>query len=362
MTSQRLTHDAITDIVQRIEPTWTVREATLATAGYHLVYHLDIETGDGSRQCVLKATPPEGDPVCGEEARMLAVLGAHTDLPVPEVLGVVDDDPDLPTPLFLASELPGANDDRTALAEFSDAEIEALGRSTGRHLARLHGLDAVDGYGFVGVDTAGTLDGGRPDAAREAITVEEPTDSWETYVREERDRVLGVLEETRFDDIAPEVEPTLDAYVEDLSGDFWPVLGRIDQSLDNVLTDPDTREVTGLLDWEFCVATTPGYDIEFVAESLSGGHLTLLPEYPDPRDALREAILAGYREAGGEAVVEQFRANRECYELLTHLHAMLNFDPWFDDIDVVDVTDEQRAAAAREARERVRSMIGDGPA
>lgn len=273
----------------------------------------------------------------------------------------MDDHSSLPTPLFVAAECPGANVDRTAIGEFSAGEIEALGRSTGRYLARLHDLDVVDGYGFVGVETGPTLAGGRPDPAPSQVRVEDPTDDWETYLRDERDRLLAALEETRFDDLAPVVQPALDGSIADLVGEFEPVLCRIDQSLDNVVTDPESRAVTGLLDWEFCVAATPGYDLEFVADSLAGGHLPLLPDRPNPRSAIRDAMLEGYRRAGDEAVVEQFRHNRPCYELLAGLHAMLNFEGWFDTVDVVDVTDEQRAAAARAARERVETLVDDGP-
>jgi aminoglycoside phosphotransferase (APT) family kinase protein len=360
MTNRTLTDETITEIVQLLEPTWSVREASLATAGFHIVYHLDIETATGSRQCILKATPPDADPVCGDEARLLAILNSHTDLPVPEVLGVVDEHPEFPTPMFLATELPGSNHDRTALTDYSTAQIEALGRSTGRHLAALHDL-TVDAYGFVGIDRGESLTGGRPSADRSQVVVEDPIDDWIEYLDQERERVCDTLENTRFADLEAIVRPALAAEIDDLTGEFEPVVARIDQSLDNVLVDPGTHEVVGLLDWEFCVAATPAYDIEFVAESLSGGHLTLVPEHPNPRDRIRSAILEGYREAGGESVVEQFHANRRCYEFLNTAHAMTTFEPWFDDIDVGDATERQRDAAAASLRDRALELIEEGP-
>jgi aminoglycoside phosphotransferase (APT) family kinase protein len=352
-------HETIAEIVQQIEPDWRVQDATEATAGYHITYFLTVETPAGDERCVLKATPDDGDPVCGDEARMLAILDAHTDLPVPEVLGVIDEDDALPTPLFLAAELPGRNADRTELSTFSAAQIDELAHSTGRHLAALHDLDAVDGFGFVDVDPDEQLQGGKPSSSLTQVSVENPVYSWSEYLDQEYDRVLDRFDGHRFEEMVPTIQPAFETCVERLGGDGTPVITRIDQSLDNQVVDPETGAVTGLLDWEFCVAATPAYDIAFVAHSLDGGHLTYLPEQPDHHEQILNSVLAGYREAGDEAVVEQFRANRACYELLSMNHKLLNFDFWFDEIDIVDVTDEQRSAAADPLRERTREIAAE---
>lgn len=351
-----ISHETISEMVQRIEPTWVVREATPADDGHHVVYHLDIETKTGRRQCVLKATPPEKSPTCDDEARLLAILGARTSLPVPEVLGVVDEHEEVPAPLFISSTLPGANYNRTKLPEFSEATIGRLARSTGRHLAELHGLDAVDAYGFVDVDADETRTGGRPRATVEQIVVRGPVHSWTDYLTAEADRILTRLDATRFGDLCPTVEPVLEARIDDLSGTFTPVVARIDQSLDNVLLDSETGAVTGLLDWEFCVAATPAYDLSFVEHSLAGGHWTLLPGSPDHREVIRSAMLDGYSDASSSRIVEQVHENRECYALLVALHTMLNFDGWLARSGTFDVTAQQREKAAAQLRKRVESV------
>jgi hypothetical protein len=96
-----LSTDAITKGVQLIEPTCDVVGATSAEHGHHIVYFLILATGDGKQRAVLKATPDGKSPVCGEEARMQAILDAHTAIPIPEVFGVVDSHDDLPAPFLL---------------------------------------------------------------------------------------------------------------------------------------------------------------------------------------------------------------------------------------------------------------------
>lgn len=349
--------ETVAKMVQRIEPTWMVREATPATDGHHIVYHLDVDAEAGRRQCVLKATPPGKSPTCGDEARMLAILDAQTSIPVPKVLGVVDDHTDLPAPFFLSSTVPGANYGRTALTEFSAADVERLARSTGRHLAALHRFDAVDAYGFVAIDTDETLDGERPGDDAEHVVVRESANSWTDYLESEAERLAAGLAETRFGGLYADVRPALEARIERLSGEFDSVVARIDQSLDNVLLDPETHAVTGLLDWEFCVAATPAYDLSFVAHSLAGGHWALLPDVPDRRETIQSALLDAYREAGSPRAVEKFHENEDCYVTLARLHSMCHFENW---VDRIDATDERREEAARVLRARVTEVLDDG--
>lgn len=345
--------ETITEMVQRIEPAWEVREATPASKGHHIVYHLDVETGTGCNRYVLKGTPSGKPSTCGDEARMLVLLDAHTSIPVPDVLGVVDEHETFPDPFFLASRLQGTNHRRTALGDFSKAAIERLARSTGRHLATLHGLDAVDAYGFVTIDANETLDGGRASADIGQVTVPDPTHSWTDYLAAEADRMVASLEETQFGDLCSTVCPVLEAQIGRLTGEFDPVIARIDQSLDNVLLDPETGAVTGLLDWEFCVAATPAYDLAFVEYSLNGGHWATVPGIPDYRKTIRTSLLDGYREVGPAHVVEQFHENYDHYALLACLHLMANFEDWCDQ---ADVTDDQREAAVDPLRKRVESF------
>lgn len=347
-----VSNEMIARMVRRVEPNWRVEEATAAADGHHVVYFLDIETESGCRDCVLKATPQGKPPACGDEARLLSVLGAHSDLPVPEVYGVLDEHEDLPTPFFLASCLPGENYGRTDVTRLSDQVVEAVAHSSGRHLAALHDVDAVDGYGSVAVEREEPLRGGRPASDLGRVVVTDAFDAWEGYLRDSAAGTLDGLADTRFGDLRPNVRAALDRRIDALRGEFRPAIARIDHSLDNLLVDAVSGAVTGMVDWEFCLATTPGYDLAFVVHSLNGGLWATLPGVPDRREVIRTALLDGYRAAGGEPRgVDEFRENRECYALLAWTHAMLNFEDWFD---LIGETDVRRAAAEEALRERVR--------
>jgi Phosphotransferase enzyme family. len=147
--------------------------------------------------------------------------------------------------------------------------------------------------------------------------------------------------------VAPAVDAAIDA-IDDQSG---PAVCRIDHSLDNVLVDSDSGETTAFLDWEFQFAGTPAYDLAFVERSLAGGAWGFTPDAPTRHERVREALLAGYRDAGGDAVADRFRANRDAYALLVDAHELFNFE---DALDVFDVPEPQREAAADRLRATVR--------
>jgi Ser/Thr protein kinase RdoA (MazF antagonist) len=136
-------------------------------------------------------------------------------------------------------------------------------------------------------------------------------------------------------------------------------VARIDQSLDNLIVDPETTAVTGWLDWEFCVAATPAYDLAFVEHSLAGGHWAFLPDVPDHRETIRRGLREGYAETGPENVLEQARADGAYYALLAEAHAMTTFESWFADLDVVEASEEDLDAAAERLRERALTLADE---
>ena len=349
--NRTLSTDAITKCVQLIEPTWEVVDATPAEHGHHIVYFLNLVTKDGKQRAVLKATPNGKSPVCGKEARMQAILDTHTAIPVPEVFGVVDEHDDLPAPFLLQSQLKGANYRGDIIQELSTSDVERLARSTGQYLAELHSLNAVDAFGIVSIKPTETLTGQRPSSDLDQVVVDDATDSWESYVDDSATQLVASLENTRFADEQERIEPVAEACAESLVGEFDPVITRIDHSIDNLLLNPETSEVTGMLDWEFCVAATAAYDLVFVVHSLVDGFWSMLPDTPVHRETTQTSLLAGYEEAGSSQVIEQFHANEECYNLLVDLHSMVNFDNWFN---LIGIDDEQRDYAANQLRARLR--------
>lgn len=345
MPVETLSDDELDRIVTLIAPEWRIGDATPLELGGHPVYRLLLETPAGERECYAKATPDGASQSVALEARILAVLDRHTTLPVPSVIGAIDDHEDLPAPVVLTSAMPGEASSRFELGSYPEDSLRALARATGRSLADLHALSAVDGFGFL-THRGPTLHGDRPSGDLDSIAVADPTDSWDEQLRAWTDDAIDALAGTRFADLAPHVEDVMATRVDGLDGPFEPVLARIDQSLDNVLVDDG--QLTALLDWEFTVAATPAYDIAHVVFSLAGGPYLYAAPMPDRRRSLREAVLAGYRERGDGVIVEQARSNWPCYGLLTTLRAMVHLQDWFAGFDLDDELDDAAAALREE--------------
>lgn len=343
------THAQLADMLDSIEPTWELREATATEGGYHIVYRLLVETPDGERECFLKATPPERSPSVHLETRLLAGLDAESDIPVPEVFGTVDEHEDLPAPFCLTGAMPGEARMRTTLASTSDEELRSLARQTGRYLASLHELDVVDGFGFLTHDGP-TLSGTRPTTDFSTVRVTDPIDSWHQQLQAWADNTLAGLDGTQFADVAPGVRPAVERTIDAVEGEFRPVLTRVDQSLENLLVADG--EITALLDWEFTIAGTPAYDIVCVNWSLAGGPYLFGP-IADRRDVVRSAVLDGYSDRYSGAVIKQYHANRDCYELLATLRSMVHLESWFRAFEFEDEIADAATQLRAELDERL---------
>lgn len=347
-----LTDAQLVRLLESIEPRWNLRDATPAETGHHAVARLDVETPGGQRTCYLKATPPGKPPSVHLEARLLAGIDANTAIPVPTVLGVVDEHDDLPAPYVLLSTEPGEARSRTVLPSVADRELRRLARETGRGLASLHAVDAVDAFGFLAHDGP-ALSGETPIDDFAGVAVAEPTPDWRERLAVWAVDTLADLEDTRFADVIPEVRPVLMERVDEVEGPFEPALARIDQSIENVLVDGG--DLTAWIDWEFTIAATPAYDLLCVVWSLAGGPYRFDPEVPDRRSLVREALFGGYAEAPvhGERlpsdIVEQARTNQACYELLSTLRSMEHLEGWYQLFD----PGGQVNRTARELREEV---------
>lgn len=353
-TDRTIARETIHEAVRTVARDWRVLRADPATAGFMPVYHLAVETPSGSRECYLKATPREGGGGVGLEARLLSILGAHTSVPVPEVYGAVDEGEDLPAPLFLMESVPGETVARPDQPEVPPEIQEGIARSLGRHLADLHGLDVLDGFGYLGVADDRALRGERPPADPGSVEVRDPTDAWPDRLRTDAGAELDSAADTEFAGAVADVAPILHDRIDDLTGPFRPALCHVDHSIENLAFEAGSGEVTGVFDWAFAVAAPPDYDLLYAERSLAGGPLLLLPDVPAHRDRIREALLAGYREGGSgdegvdpEATIDRFRANRETYRLLALVRMANLFEGWFD---LKGIEGSRREAAVRELR------------
>lgn len=360
-----------------VAPDWTLQAAEGTAAGYLPTYRLDVGTPDGPDEVYLKASPPGGSHGVDLEARMLGILSHQTDIPVPEVYGVVDetdsicdnnekvgddnqnvaDDTetladDLPTPFFLMSAMPGVTRHRRNLGDIPDATLARVARDTGRHLADLHSVTGLDGYGYLAPNESRTYRGERPGGNVSQIRVVDPAPSWPEALEAMAEQALSGAAESRFADLVDDVKPVLDSHVADVEGSPAPAFGHVDAAIENLLHDPGTGEVTAVLDWAFTLSVTPAYDLSCVEWGLSGGPWRFSPTVPDRSETVRPALLEGYREVGAEAALERFERYGDCYDLLSLVRSMHLLEDW-----VEDVLDEPVEPAAANLRGRVADWL-----
>lgn len=345
-----LSADELDRIIDTVEPEARILEASPVDFGHHIVYRLSVDMPHGQRVCYLKATPEGKDPTVNLEARILAILAHHTEIPVPMIYGVVDSHDDLPSPYVLLEAVPGKVRFRKELANVTDDFLRGVARETGRYLAELHTLDAVESFGFLTPDGS-RLHGGRPSGDFDTIRVVNPVEDWKNRCQESVRGELDEIKDTPFADIVPEVEPVVEAGIAGLEGPFEPVLARIDQSLEQVALNHG--EISALLDWEFTIASTPADDIIYVTRSLAGGPYRLVPDMPDRRDFILASMLDGYEAHASHPVAEQLRANRDCYELIATLRTMAHLKEWYELFDLGDSIEP----AARQIRDELATHL-----
>ncbi len=354
-----LPRETVERMVHAVRPEWRVRDATLAERGHTSVHHVTVEDADAADgEYVLKASPDGGAYGIRTEARLLALVGEHTSIPVPRLVGAVDAQDDLRTPFLVMERAAGTALPPREVGALSDAALRRVARETGAHLAALHvllagrsdlALDATDAFGYVGCQPTEPLRGGRPRADGADLVVTGSAESWPALVREWADDELDRLGDTRFADLAPRLRVAIDAELDALreDGPFTPALARVDHGLHNLLVEPGTGRATSVLDWAFTLAATPAYDLACVEFVLAGAAVVGLSDVPDRRALVRSAMLDGYRERAGD-VPEEFRDHRACYDLLmcarsaNHLAAGVTHVP---DDRVDEVADWHRAEA-----------------
>lgn len=199
----------------------------------------------------------------------------HGLLPVPRVLDARTDPVDGEPPYVLTERLPGVNLE-TFLRERPDPDVRRrLGHQLGELLARLSGMPFL---------TPGTFEGGE-------LTVRpfEPGDLSDWYAAqapalttEQADRLAPVLDQA--DDLAAQTTRSCLCH-----SDFNPK---------NLLVDPETATITGLVDWEFAHAGSPYTDL---------GNLLRFERDPVLADAVLEVVRARVPDAD-DRLAERARA------------------------------------------------------
>lgn len=185
-------------------------------------------------------------------------------VPVADVLEVRQAAGDLP-PLLVTSFLPGERAD-LVLPRLDDAGLATLGRNLGALLARLAAMPMLRAGMFVDSDL-------RIDPFVDADT---DLTAWVAA----HDLGLEPGEQAGLDEVAEGAQA-------DLDGVRRVSLVHSDLNPKNLLVDPDTLEVTGLVDWEYAHAGTPYADL---------GNLLRFERAP----VFADAVLGEYADRLGE--------------------------------------------------------------
>jgi aminoglycoside phosphotransferase (APT) family kinase protein len=201
----------------------------------------------------------------------------HGLLPVPRVLDAKPEESDEGPPYVLTERLPGMNLE-TYLETAGDAQRQRVGEQLGELLVRLSGMPFLTFGEFVGRELvispfeAGGLIGWFNQHVADLGLTRDQVSAMESVIDSAED-----LASTGVDRICL------------VHSDFNPK---------NLLVDPETAEITGLIDWEFAFAGSPYSDL---------GNLLRFCEDP----VLGEAVLSVVRSTGpdlGDRLVERGRA------------------------------------------------------
>jgi aminoglycoside phosphotransferase (APT) family kinase protein len=315
-----------------VDPTVTVETVETVERGRSAVFAVTVRRDGETADWFLKLAPDGEDGGIPADARLTALLGDRTDVPVPAVHGVVDDHPDLPTPYAVTGAVEGQALDYAEVGWLSDDAVRRLARETGAALGQLHAIDAVESFGLVRPADDRSYTGERPAGGVADLAVA-GTDSWTDWLGSWLDRELDRHADSRFGDLTPDLRSWADSRLsaggdsdrEGIGEPERPVLGRNDHGLHNLLLDPETGEMRAMLDWAYTLAVAPAFDLHYAEYIYGGRYLAGIEGLSDRQSLVREALLAGYRAVAPERV-ERVVEPRPLYDLLASMRVMIDFD------------------------------------
>ncbi len=358
-TDRDLPPETVAAMVSEIRPSWSVREAAPAAEGTDVVYFLTAETPDGPRECVLKACEFLDPRAFRPEPYLMEAVGRRTEIPVPAVVGAVDDHPDLPAPFYLMERCDGEVREGAA-RDLPAAAIERLARDAGRYLAALHALGDFEEFGRVLLGRDARREGrasgltvpdrDSPAGERVLTTDDSATDSWRERVEEVVASTRGEFHD-RFADLESDLRAAVDSRLDALDGDFDPVLGDDDYRLGNLLIDFETGETRAVLDWGNSSTLEVQYNLVLAEQ-----YLCDWARHGDPRrERVRAALREGYLDASDRDDLDfgpDAERRRELYLAVTRTFPLVWFSLWYD-----GASDDDREAAAEMHRGAVRELV-----
>ncbi|WP_415381637.1 phosphotransferase family protein [Halosimplex sp. TS25] len=344
-----LSRETLAATVSAVRPDWRLLDAEPMPEGSDIVYGVTVAATDSSgdnfeseREAVLKCFRSAGALSFRTHERflvevdLLELVGRETDLPVPEVYGVRESHDGLPTPAFLMERLPGESVSGVPVGD-NRAVVDRLVRESGRYLARIHDLRTFEEFGDLVAGSAAS-------SAREEPIVEDGRTEWADRLRDIVAFALDDLDGTRFADLEADLRAYVDERLDALGFATDPVLLHGDYRPGNLLADPDSGEVTAILDWGASQAGDPRYELAWVVREFS----KQAPLDSPVHERVRETLFDAYeRDRGVEFDRgETFERRQRFYQSVTWICELQWFEYWWAGAD--ESVRERRAAQLRE--------------
>ncbi|GAA0249236.1 hypothetical protein GCM10009000_076830 [Halobacterium noricense] len=307
-----------------------------AEGGTDDVFFVTVEMPNSTRECVLKACSFVEPPAFRVEPRIIDLVSRRTEIPVPDVLGYVDDHADLPAPFFLMERAPG--EQVSGPESLTDDALERTAHDAGRHLGELQSAASFAGYGWLRAGLDADIDPPVGD-----LVVADFAENWSSQLHDLAEGSLSRIEESRFADMVDELRAGLDTHLEVVPDAPDPVLLHDDYRFGNLFVDPDSGVVQTVLDWGNHFTGHSEYDLAVTEHHLCGR----LPLDADRRRLVHEALLSGYAETNELTRDDAFRERQLAYRFVTQLAPLAWFDLWYGDGDDPETIANQQRALVR---------------
>jgi len=350
-----LSRATLDGLVSAIRPGWDVLDVEPIPDSSDIVYALTVETGAGratarsERAAVLKcfrdveALSFRTHDRFLVEVDLLELVGRETDLPVPGVLGVCESHAELPAPAFLMDRLPGRPVTGLPVPAEGDASDRML-REAGRALATIHELRTFEDFGTLVRDAEG-----RTGSSAGVIAVEDARDQWRDRLRDILADALDDVDE-RFAALETPLREYVRERIESLDLEADSVLLHGDYRPGNLLADPETRDLTAVLDWGAAQAGDPRYELAWAVREFSNRE----PVDSPVRRRVRDALVSAYESERGDSFErdEAFDRLQRFYLAVTWIAELGSFELWWAGAD-----ESVKAARADQLRERVNALF-----
>lgn len=321
-----LSTETLENVLTLIDEGFTLEASTVEDRGRSRIHTLSAARTGDTEELIFKAAPEgeEDDAGIPADARLLALLSQETSIPVPEVLGIIDEHPDVPTPSFVMNVMGGEALPYETVGRLPDDVLGSIAGQVGSHLGELHRVDCIESYGHVTSESA-AVQGGLPADPAEELVVTSGLDSWTEFLDRWLDRELQRHADSRFSDLTPALRSWASDRIEAYDDPYGPVLGRNDHGLHNLLVDREEGELTAMLDWAYTLGVAPAFDFEYAAYLFSGAFLAGLPGVEDRRELVRTEMTAGYRSTAASLAAD-VTAPHPLYEMLAMSRIMNDFE------------------------------------